>query len=219
MKIGVFDSGVGGQAVANTIQKMLPQAKVIYRSDPTHIPYGNKPIEEIHQYVLPILNTLSNLGCDAIVIACNTVSTNLIDVLRSQIPTPLIAMEPMVKPAVLMSSTKVITVCATPRTLQSKRYKFLKETYAKNVEVYEPDCSDWAAMIEAKKVDKQRIASIVEASCSKNSDVFVLGCTHYHWIEEDIKQLVRGRAVVIQPEKPVIEQLKRVLNYPENEQR
>lgn len=211
MKIGVFDSGVGGQSVVNAIKKALPEHQVIYKSDSKNVPYGNKSIKEIHKLVLPILNTLSNLGCEVIVIACNTVSTNLIEELRKEINIPLIAMEPMVKPAVKLTKTGTIAVCATPRTLSSKRYNKLKQYYAKETKVIEPDCSDWSYMIESNTIDQQKIKKLTKYVCNKGADVIVLGCTHYHWIEEDIKQIASNYATVLQPELPVIKQLKKVI--------
>ncbi len=214
IKIGVFDSGVGGQSVANAVQLAIPSAQVIFMNDPAHLPYGTKPPQEILSYVLPILQDLASQGCQVIVVACNTVSTTLIDTLRQQIHVPLISMEPMVKPAAELTKTGIIAVCATPTTLGSDRYHWLKENYAKNVKVIEPDCSDWTQMIESNQIDQQHIHARIDAACREGADIIVLGCTHYHWIEDLIKQIVNGRARVIQPEQPAIEQLKRVLKLP-----
>lgn len=212
MKIGVFDSGVGGRSVANAIQDALPSHKVIYKSDTKNIPYGNKPIRAIHEFVLPILNKLSNLGCEVIVIACNTVSTNLIEELRKEVSVPLIAMEPMIKPAAEKTKTKTIAVCATPRTLESSRYKWLKDQYAKGIKVIEPDCGNWSYLIESKQTDNIKIEEVTNRLCEQGADVIVLGCTHYHWIEEEIKHTAGARAEVIQPEQPVINQLKKIIS-------
>lgn len=211
-KIGVFDSGVGGLSVANAIEKALPKDEVIFRNDQHHVPYGNKSMEEVYSYVLPILQSLIEDGVDCIVIACNTVSTSLIERLRGDVIVPLIAMEPMVKPAAEQTVTGVIAVCATPATLASARYAWLKSTFANDIEVLEPDCSDWAYMIEQNAIDKGKILKRMEAVLAQKADVIVLGCTHYHWIEEDIKQIAQGRAKVIQPETAIIAQVKRVLS-------
>jgi glutamate racemase len=125
--------------------------------------------------------------------------------------TEIIATEPMVKPATQLSTTKVIAVCATPTTLASARYKWLKDTYAKHVTVLEPDCSDWTMLIETKQMDQQRIESEIRGVLDKKADVIVLACTHYHWIEDEINAVAAGRAVVIQPEQAIITELKRVL--------
>ncbi len=210
-KIGVFDSGVGGLSVAHAIEKAVPEHQVIFVNDSQHVPYGTKNAQELLGYVVPILENLVEQGCSVIVIACNTVSTILIEELRKIIAVPLIAMEPMVKPAAEQTKSKIIAVCATPTTLKSKRYAWLKDTYANGVKIIEPDCSDWTRMIEDNKVDQEHIKKRIDAACDAGADVIVLGCTHYHWIEELINQISAGRAEVLQPELPVIAQLKRVL--------
>jgi glutamate racemase len=209
--IGVFDSGVGGAGVAKAIQKALPEHTIMLRQDTENIPYGTKSAEQLLTLVEPILHEMVASGCQIIVIACNTVSTTIIGELQKRIHIPLIATEPMVKPATQLSTTKVIAVCATPTTLASARYKWLKDTYAKHVTVLEPDCSDWTMLIETKQMDQQRIESEIRGVLDKKADVIVLACTHYHWIEDEINAVAAGRAVVIQPEQAIITELKRVL--------
>lgn len=211
MKIGVFDSGVGAQHVIKSIERELPELEIIYKDDKAHVPYGSRLISEIHGFIRPIFQEFINEGCRVIVVACNTVTTNLIAELRREFPVPMVGMEPAVKPAAERTKTSVIAVCATPRTLSSARYAWLKKEYAAGVEILEPDCSDWALMIESNRLNREKVAEIIRDCTNKNADQIVLGCTHYHWIEELIKEAAAGRAEVIQPEKPVIDQLKKVL--------
>lgn len=211
-KIGVFDSGLGGLSVAEAIKVALPDDDVIFMSDRQHMPYGDKPLAQVHEFVLPVLQQLVQQGCDGIVIACNTVTTNLITQLREQLSVPLVGMEPMVKPAAQQTKTGTIAVCATPLTLSSKRYAWLKQEYASDITVLEPDCSQWAYMIEHNQVNDANLAQQIDALCSAGADVLVLACTHYHWIQEKIQAMAKGRAVVIQPEQAVIAQLQRVLS-------
>lgn len=212
IKIGVFDSGVGGLSVVRAIQKELPELEIVYKDDAKHVPYGTRSIEEIYAFIQPIFKSFVDEGCKVIVIACNTVTTNLAKQLRTEFPVPMVGMEPMVKPAAAASRTGVIAVCATPRTLSSARYKWLKDNYAKGVKVLEPDCSTWTSMIENNSVDREKIAKIIDYVCDQSADQIALGCTHYHWIEQAIKDLAKGRAAVIQSEGPVIIQLKAVLS-------
>lgn len=211
MKIGVFDSGVGGLSVANAIHEALPEHEVVLREDKDHVPYGTRQPDEILGFVTPIFQELVDQGCQVIVVACNTVSTTLIGELRERFSIPLIAVEPMVKPAADATSSKIVAVCATPTTLASARYAELKATYASGIKVLEPDCSDWAYMIENKTVDRQKIADRINEVLDAGADVIVLGCTHYHWIEEEIRELAASRAQVIQPEQAIIKQLNAVL--------
>lgn len=212
MKIGVFDSGVGGKSVVQAIKLAIPEAEILYKTDRKNIPYGTKKADELKLLVVPILRALADSGCEAIVVACNTVTTLIIDDLRKELPLPLIGMEPMVKPAAEMSKSKVIAVCATPSTLGSERYAWLKKTYAANVKVLEPDCADWALMIEDNRINEDKITSRIRPVCEQGADVIVLGCTHYHWIEAEIRAVANQYgAQVIQPIRPVIKQLKQVL--------
>jgi glutamate racemase len=211
VKIGVFDSGMGGLSVANAIEKALPEHDVLFRNDARHVPYGTKSPTRILAYVEPILRSLVDDGCAVIVVACNTVTTNLIAELRERISVPLVAVEPMVKPAAAMTKTGVIAVCATPTTLKSPRYAELKETYAESIKVVEPDCRSWSRMIEDGKLEKAIIADEITDALTLGADVIVLACTHYHWIEEEIKEIVGDKATVIHPEPAIIRQLKRVL--------
>lgn len=211
MKVGVFDSGVGGLSVVKAIQKELPDLEVIYKEDKKHVPYGTRNVEEIYSLIKPIFQSFITDGCQVIVVACNTVTTNLISRLRKELPVPLVGMEPMVKPAAKSTKTGVIAVCATPRTLDSLRYKWLKKEYASGVKILEPDCGDWAKMIENNSVDRDKVAKIINGVIKDGADQIVLGCTHYHWIHKIIEDIAKGRAEIIQPEGPTIKQLKRVL--------
>ena len=210
MRIGVFDSGVGGKSVATAIEKAFPEHSIEYVNDKKHIPYGTKTPDELFGFVVPILQGLAT-RCDLIVVACNTVTTTLIAKLRDIITVPLIGIEPMVKPAAAQTKSKVIAVCATPATLHSERYAWLKKEYAKGIQVIEPDCSDWADMIESDNLNQKKIQERIDSACQAGADVIVLGCTHYHWIEELIRNIAADRATVIQPEQAIVSRLKDLL--------
>lgn len=209
-RIGVFDSGVGGLSVARAIEKAFPDDEVIYTEDKKNIPYGNKSKDTLRTIVVPILRELAE-RCDVIVVACNTVSTTLGIELKDVLPVPVILTEPMINEAAKRTKSKVIAVCATPTTLASPRYKVLLEQNAQHLSVLEPDCSNWSYMIENDIVDQQMIQQSITEVCQQGADVIVLGCTHYHWIEEEIAKVARPQAVVLQPEPMLISEVERVL--------
>lgn len=210
-KIGVFDSGIGGLSVVKAIKKGFPLLEVIFVNDPDNLPYGTKTPDQMENLVRPKIHELIEAGCELIVIACNTVTTNIIERMRLEYAVTFVGIEPMVKPARAHTKSGVITVCATPATLSSVRYSWLKSEYASDIRVIEPDCSDWTRMIESDSIDEKKIKDIVDDSCKQGSDVIVLGCTHYHWIEGLIIRLAKGRAEVIQPEQAIIARLGRLL--------
>jgi glutamate racemase len=212
MKIGVFDSGIGGLSVVRAIQRELPKAEIIFLTDEKHFPYATKSPSVIWRGIVPIFQEFVDLQVDVVVVACNTVSTTLSDKLRAQFPsTTFVMMDPMMKPAAGLTKSGIIAVCATPTTLRSKRYASLKQEYTSGVQVLEPDCSDWSYLIENKQMYEIRIRHEIEPLLKAGTDVIVLACTHYHWIEKEIQRLARGRALVLQPEQAIIQQLKRVL--------
>lgn len=210
-KIGVFDSGVGGQSVATAIGLALPDDDVIFVHDHENVPYGTKTADELFELSLPKLRELAENGSEVIVIACNSVSTTILDRLKSEINVPLIGVEPMVGEAARQSKNKVVAVCATPLTLASERYRRLRLEHANPIALIEPDCSEWAYMIEQDMVDRARVSHTIEDAIEQGADVIVLGCTHYHWIESLIKSIAGNRAVVLQPEQTIIGQVKQVL--------
>ena len=187
--IGVFDSGMGGKSVARALGRAFPDSAVIFRNDAQHVPYGDKTPEQLLSFIVPILQGLVDDGCQVIVIACNSATTTIITELRERIAIPLVGVEPMVKPAAEQTKTGIIAVCATPLTLSSPRYAWLKKTYAKGITVLEPACNDWAYMIEHNQVNEALIRQQIIDVCTQGADVIVLGCTHYHWIQETIQTM------------------------------
>lgn len=185
MKIGVFDSGRGGEYVARELQKLFPRSEVRYMGDPQNVPYGSKTPEQIRALTEAAIQPLIRMQCDAIVIACNTATTNAIACLRQRYPTQFfVGIEPMLKPAAALSRSGAIAVCATPATLASGSYRSLKNRYAANVRVVEPDCSSWAALIESGEIDRVPVARTVERLRAQYVDVIVLGCTHYQYLKD-----------------------------------
>lgn len=213
IKIGVFDSGVGGKSVVEAIKKRMPEAEIVYATDQANIPYGGKSPETLAKLAIPKIKTLEDEGCQVIVVACNTVTTTIIEQVRASVSVPIVAIEPMIKPACEMSKTKRIIVCATPATLKSLRYRQLLKMYAEQTEVFEPDCSDWARLIEHNKHNINNIESEIIVPLKKGADIIVLACTHYHWIQDEIAVIAaQYNATVIQPEEAIVSRLKTVIS-------
>jgi len=212
MKIGVFDSGIGGKAIADKLQADYPNSEVLYVDDRKNVPYGSRSQDEIVRLTDTAIQPLLAQNCDVIVLACNTATAAAIEILKDRYPeTPFVGLEPMVKPAALLTQSGVIAICATPFTLSSGRYASLKENYANDVTVLEPDCSKWASMIESDQTDTQAIATIINDVCEAGADVIVLACTHYHWIKEEIIKIANGRAEVIDPSEAISHRVGTVL--------
>ena len=100
MKIGIFDSGIGGLSVLQEAYHQLPDQNYIFYADTDHVPYGKREPSEIMEYSRQCAYFLLEQGVDAIVIACNTATSVAVQQLREEISLPIISMEPAVKPAV-----------------------------------------------------------------------------------------------------------------------
>lgn len=204
MKLGVFDSGIGGEAVAAALQQTFPKAEIITVNDHKNVPYGEKTNDEVIALTTAAIQPLLAAQCDVIILACNTATALAIAHLRATYPTQkFIGIEPMIKTAATTTQTGTVAVCATRATLSSQRYAELVEQYGKHLTLIEPDCSQWAYWIEHNKLNHEHVKEIIDDVCDQGADVIVLGCTHYHWIKDDIIALARGRATVLEPSEAI----------------
>ena len=121
MKIGFYDSGIGGLSVLQTAMEMLPNEEFIYYADTDHVPYGEKSNDEILAFARRAVDFLIAKDAKAIVIACNTATSVAAKYLRAVHTLPIIGMEPAVKPAVEEKNHKRILVSATPVTIREKK--------------------------------------------------------------------------------------------------
>ena len=213
MKLGIFDSGIGGEAVAAALQVTFPAAQIITVNDKKNVPYGDKPPTTVIQLTDAAIQPLLQEECDVIVLACNTATALAISTLRSRYPAQkFIGIEPMIKTAAAITKTKTIAVCATPATLASTRYHELIRKYGQDLTVIEPDCRTWAYMIENNEINHEIIKRTITAACDQGVDIIVLGCTHYHWIKDLISAIAIDRAVVIEPSEAIGHRVTALLN-------
>ena len=204
MRIGVFDSGIGGEAVALALQETFPAAQIDVVNDKGNVPYGDKSPSEVTRLTDNAIQPLLASSCDVIVIACNTATTIALPALRQNYPDQLfIGIEPMIKTAATRTKTGTIVVCATPATLASNHYRSRKAEYAQNLRVIEPDCSKWASLIEENKMNRSHIEKVMNEVKAKGADIIVLGCTHYHWIKEEVIELAGPEIDVLEPSEAI----------------
>lgn len=213
MKIGIFDSGIGGEAVADKLRLLLPYADIKLVNDHKHMPYGNRSKEMIIKLTDDALTPLINCDCNAIIIACNTATTVALPQIRLNHPDiNFVGIEPMVKPASKITKTKNIAVCATTGTLLSDRYKELKKQWLGDIELIEPDCSNWAELIEKGNSNLIDVEDLVIFLRQKNVDVIVLGCTHYHWLKQRFEVAAGHEITVLEPSDAIAERVKTILS-------
>lgn len=217
MKLGVFDSGIGGEAVAAALQVTFPQAEMLVVNDKANVPYGSKSVDEVARLTDAAIQPLLKAGCDVIILACNTATAAAIETLRDRYSNQkFIGIEPMIKTAAALTKTNTIAICATPATLASQRYHQLVESHGAHLSIFEPDCSDWAYLIENNQLNRSHIEDVINNALARGADVVVLGCTHYHWIKKDVISISQGRAIVLEPSEAIGRRVASLLNLNES---
>ena len=187
MKIGVFDSGKGGETVLAAIKELLPNEKYFYIGDSENCPYGEKSDEELMQIVRGHVETLKRWGARIIVIACNTATTRCIAKLRIEYPElKFVGTEPAIKLAA-GTGAKRILVMATPGTIASERTaRLMKEYQQKRQKIRLLACPGLADAIEAGIGVEEKLVELL--SRIPEPEVIVLGCTHYSLIKPEIQK-------------------------------
>ncbi|MBQ9180661.1 glutamate racemase [Candidatus Saccharibacteria bacterium] len=212
MKIGIFDSGIGGTTVMQEIKLLLPHEEYFYLADTKNCPYGEKSDKELYAAVTNIVNQLADWGAKLIVIACNTATTRCIKKLRRDYPSiTFVGTEPAVKPATEIRGTKDIVILATESTARSPRLKYLINTFKKPGQTITViPCPGLADAIESK--DQAKIDSVLSSLLTFSSpDVIVLGCTHYPLVKNKIAQKYPS-AVLIDGGAGVAKRVKTILS-------
>lgn len=202
MKIGLFDSGLGGTTILESVKNLLPDEDYRYIADSKNCPYGEKSDQELNQIVSKNVKTLKNWGAKIIIIACNTATTKCIKYLRKKYPELyFIGTEPAIKLAA-STNAKHILVMATPGTIQSERTKaLLQENQKPGQNIKLLPCPGLADVIEKNYITKN-FQPIIEhlqklfQNLSLSPDVIVLGCTHYSLIKNLIQPFFKNAKLI-----------------------
>jgi len=200
--IGVFDSGLGGLSVLSALAKVCPSVDLVYAADTAHVPYGNKSPEQIRSRVLAMGQALILEGCTTLVVACNTATAEAIDDLRAAHPsTPIVGIEPGIKPAAHNTQSNQIAVLVTAATAKSQRLAQLIERHAPQKTVHIIPCHGWATEVEALNLEspsilkeaRERVLPLIDAGV----DQLVLGCTHYDFLAPTLASIIGSKAKLV----------------------
>ena len=214
--IGVFDSGVGGLSVLRALWAELPQSPTLYLADQAHVPYGQRPLEQVRAYAVEISRWLMEQGAVLIVLACNAASAAALHPLREIYPnTPFVGMEPAIKPAAEQTRSGAAGVLATPATFQGALYASVVERFANGVRLLQDACPGLVEQIEAGQRQSPRTRAILEQALQpmleQEIDTVVLGCTHYPFVIPLIQEICGPQVRVIDPAPAVARQARRIL--------
>ena len=193
--IGFFDSGVGGLSVLKEALKIMPTENYIYFGDSKNAPYGVKKVEEVKDLTYKAVEFLIDKGAKAIVIACNTATSAAVASLRVTYPSmPIVGIEPAVKPAVEFNRKGSIIIMATPMTLKEKKFKHLISKYEDRADIVSMPCPELVEYVESGNTTGSDVKEYLERKFEEYKKqgiaAVVLGCTHYPFVKDLIKEVV-----------------------------
>lgn len=181
MRVGVFDSGIGGLTVLKKLKEKYPLNDYIYVGDNLNVPYGIKSKKELLKLSIDIIEFLINKKVDVIVIACGTVSSNVYKELKEKYKIKIIDIITPTINYLKKSNYKNILVFATKATINSHIFK-------NNIEnIKEEACVEFVPLIENDMIESIEMKNAIKKHMVE-CDIIVLGCTHYPLIKHLINQ-------------------------------
>jgi glutamate racemase len=204
-RIAVFDSGFGGLTVLRSIVSLVPNASYLYFGDSARLPYGNKSRETVARYAVQAARFLEKCEAEILVIGCNTASALALYDVKSAVEIPVIGViEPGADHAAELSRHREAIVIATENTVASHAYQ--RALARRGFATYEKACPLLVPLVEEGWTDHpvtEQIARIyvIEAlrSAPPNTDVMVLGCTHYPLLRPLLRRVVPQRIEFVDP--------------------
>ena len=201
MKIGFFDSGLGGLTVLKQALDSGLEGEIYYLGDTKNTPYGIKPEEDVKKIVEDNIEYLVNIGCNPIVIACNTATCLCIKELREKYKDiTFIGTEPAVKVAADAHLNKRILVLATSITIRQEKLLSLVENLniTKNVDLAQADrlvqfAEDINCKNNTEEINEYIKSILMKYDLEKYSHI-VLGCTHFPLLLDNFKSVLKDIA-------------------------
>lgn len=221
--IGFFDSGYGGLTVLKEVQKLMPEYDYIYLGDNARAPYGIRTADVVYEYTWQATKTLFEIGCDLVVLACNTASAKALRKIQQEklkdYPGKRVlgVIRPSAEVVGEYSETNEIVVLGTNGTVDSNTYVEEFKKLSPKTKVNQYACPLWVPLIENKEYNTNEGKAFVSTDIKKvlkhysNSDVILLGCTHYPILQAYIEEIVPDDIKIISQGEIVASSLKHYL--------
>ncbi len=197
------------------LRRECPSINFIYIADSGNAPYGSRPPEFIEKRIIEIADYLVGAGAQIIVVACNTATTVAIEKLRARIAIPVVAVEPAIKPAVARTKTGVVGVLATERTIESAGIAKLCREFGQGVALLLQPCPGLVERVErgelATDSTREHLCKLIQPLLAQGADTLVLGCTHYVFLEPEIRRITGPEINIIESSEAVARQTMRRL--------
>lgn len=189
----------------------------MYFADNAHVPYGERPPEEIQEFALSISGYLIERGAKAVVMACNMSSAVALGVVREHFPNvPILGMiEPGAKAAVSASGGAPIGILATTGTVKSEAYPRAIKALDAGMEVFQQACPRFVPLIESGQAcseEAEAVANVyVQPLLDDGCRTLVLGCTHYPFVRHAIESVMGNSVRIVDPAEETVSTLGNIL--------
>ena len=213
--IGIFDSGVGGLTVARAIIDQLPGESILYLGDTARGPYGTRPLAQVREFALEIMDQLVAAGVKAIVIACNTASAAMLRDARERYQIPVVeVIQPAVRRAVSATRSGKVGVIGTNATIDSKAYLDAFAA-APQLSITSKACPLFVEYVESGRTSGDEITKVAQDYLnpmkSAQIDTLVLGCTHYPLLTGVISYVMGNNVTLVSSAEETAKDLYRTL--------
>ena len=213
--IGVFDSGLGGLTALRQLQKDLPNENFIYFGDTARVPYGGRDRETLYRFAKTDIALLRSFGVKAILVACGTLSSVLLEEIKGEYDIPLVGVVKGAASAAARAGKKV-AVWGTAASIGSGAYAREVEKLGCSAVAAVP-CPKLVPLIEGGHIaaehpeTKAAIAEYLAPVLKAHADVLILGCTHYPLLEQAIKAQAPQDLTLINSGKESVRSLQEAL--------
>lgn len=221
MKIGVFDSGLGGVIVLRELKKHLPRFEYVYLGDTKNMPYGEKTQKQIYTLTQKACEYLFKQDCALIIVACNTASSQALRKLQQEwLPKSKYSDRKIlgiIRPTVEMVPLKgKVGLIGTRRTIDSQAYKKEFQNTNHKIELISKATPKLATMVESGEFDEGVLAKYLQPFKDAKVSTLVLACTHYGELHKEIAKLMPKGTKILCQEQLLPGKLKTYLsNHPE----
>ena len=217
LRVGIFDSGIGGFTILNSLFKTRTDVEVFYLADTKRIPFGNKNFKEIRLIAKDICTFFKDKNLDALLIACNTTNACALDILEDNLRIPCFDLINSVSEIV---NKQIIGVLATPTTVRSSYYKNILSSKKENVRIFQQECPEFVSEIEKENLnfDKLDYLSDLYLRPLLNNDIeeLILGCSHYPLIYDFLRKKVDSNIKIIDPAEALIKKFNQTFDITKN---
>lgn len=217
MRLGVFDSGIGGLTVVKSLLEHQLFEEIVYFGDTARVPYGIKDKNTIIRYAIEAVEFFKNFELDLIIVACNTVSAYALDEMRENSTCPIIG---VVESGVLATSNALkdkdsnILILGTKATVNSKAYEIGLNTL-KFYNLQAKATGLFVPLVEEEIYEGEILDATLRHYFKdiKAPHAVILGCTHFPLLSDALQKHFGEETILIHSGEAIVEYLEKEFTF------